>query len=199
MKILQICNKVPFPPKDGGSIATWALATGLVNEDAIIHILALNTSKHAAASVELPEDIKENIQLEMIDHDTGIHIPSLVFNLFFSRQPYNLIRFYSARFQSKLKDFLTREHFDIVLIEGIAMCQYISTIRKVSRAKIIYRAHNSEFQIWQRLSMNTSSVLKKHYYKILAKRVDRFESKQFLKSQKYQMYVSLHWEWTMWQ
>jgi hypothetical protein len=39
MKILILCSKVPFPPKDGGSIATLGLAKGLAGNSNEITIL----------------------------------------------------------------------------------------------------------------------------------------------------------------
>ena len=55
------------------------------------------------------------------------------------------------------------------------MCAYIPLIRKCSHAKIAYRAHNVEFEIWKRLAIETKNFAKRLYLKNLAKRVGRFE------------------------
>ena len=46
MKILHLCNKTPFPGRDGSSIAMESLIRleALANHD--IHVIALNTNKH---------------------------------------------------------------------------------------------------------------------------------------------------------
>ena len=46
MKILIITNKLPYPPKDGGAIATFYLAENLADFAEKVDILAMNTSKH---------------------------------------------------------------------------------------------------------------------------------------------------------
>jgi len=46
MRILLIANKIPYPPKDGGSIATLNMAMGLSEQGAKVTLLAMNTSKH---------------------------------------------------------------------------------------------------------------------------------------------------------
>ena len=46
MKILQICSKIPFPPKDGGSIAMNILTQGLIKAGNDVKVLAVNTPKH---------------------------------------------------------------------------------------------------------------------------------------------------------
>ncbi len=43
MNILQICNKVPFPPKDGGCIAMNNLTQGLIDEGHTVKVIAINT------------------------------------------------------------------------------------------------------------------------------------------------------------
>lgn len=46
MKILVLCNKFPYPPKDGGSIATLNMMEGLQASGNDVSCLALNTAKH---------------------------------------------------------------------------------------------------------------------------------------------------------
>jgi hypothetical protein len=50
-------------------------------------------------------------------------------------------------------------------------------IRENSTAKIALRSHNIENEIWFRLYENEKSFIKKLYFKILAKRILRFEKK----------------------
>ena len=46
MKILQLCNKAPFPTNDGSSIAIANLALGLADNGIELYLLAINTKKH---------------------------------------------------------------------------------------------------------------------------------------------------------
>ncbi|MFW6290554.1 MAG: glycosyltransferase family 4 protein, partial [Mariniphaga sp.] len=68
------------------------------------------------------------------------------------------------------------QNFDIVQLEGLYVCPYIPVIRKYSNAKIVYRAHNIEHEIWERTAA-LSSGFRKFYLNILAKRIKTFEKK----------------------
>jgi len=56
------------------------------------------------------------------------------------------------------------------------VCPYIPAIRKYSDAKIVYRAHNIEHEIWERTS-ELAKGWKKWYLKKLSKRIKKFEEK----------------------
>ncbi|MDF2434248.1 MAG: polysaccharide biosynthesis protein PslH, partial [Mucilaginibacter sp.] len=62
--------------------------------------------------------------------------------------------------------------------EGLFMSLYLSAIRKNSKAKLIYRLHNIENQIWQRLSLQKTDPFKKSYLKMHAKRIKNYELQQ---------------------
>lgn len=48
-------------------------------------------------------------------------------------------------------------------------------IRKYSSAKIILRAHNVEYEIWQRLSVTSKNLLLKPYIKYLTGKLKKYE------------------------
>ena len=48
MKILVLSPKPPWPPYDGGAVATMRCIEGLAAGGAIISVLAMRTEKHAA-------------------------------------------------------------------------------------------------------------------------------------------------------
>lgn len=45
MKILQVCSKIPYPSKDGGSIAMNILTEGLIETGNQVTVLAMSTRK----------------------------------------------------------------------------------------------------------------------------------------------------------
>ena len=174
MRILQLCNKVPYPPKDGGALASWQLTRGLFKLGCEVHLLSLNTSKHHVKNnhfADLP------IVFETVTHDTRIRHGSLVKNLLFSRAPYNLQRFYSTGFVEKIEMATEDMDFDIVLLEGLAMTLYIPILRQRSAAKIILRAHNVEHQIWQKLAHDDINPLRSIYFNILSRRLKTYETR----------------------
>jgi glycosyltransferase involved in cell wall biosynthesis len=55
------------------------------------------------------------------------------------------------------------------------MAPYIKVIKALSDAKIVLRAHNVEFLIWERLSRYSTNPLKKWYVGYLAKKLKKYE------------------------
>ena len=58
MRILQLCNKSPWPPKEGGSIAMNAVTQSLLMEGHIVKVIAMNTHKYTVRLEDIPEDYK---------------------------------------------------------------------------------------------------------------------------------------------
>lgn len=168
---------MPYPPKDGGAIATLNLATGLSELSNSVDLLAINTLKHYFDIKQIPNDIQNKVTF--YDHfcDTTIKPIKLIKNFLFSKIPYNAERFIIKDFDKKIIDILKSKKYDIIQLEGLYILPYIETIRKYSKALISYRAHNIEHLIWQRTSKFTKNPHKKFYLKNLTYRIKRFEHK----------------------
>ncbi len=177
MKILQLTNKVPYPPKDGGAIATLNLSLGMAELGHEITLLAINTSKHYFQIDQIPEEISSKVRIEAQYVDTDIRPWPLLSNLLFSRLPYNFTRFFSEDYSKRLVSLLAEEDFDVIQLEGLYMAHYIPVIRKHSKALIALRAHNIEHEIWQRTAKLEKSKLKRFYYRILAGRIRAFKER----------------------
>jgi glycosyltransferase involved in cell wall biosynthesis len=174
MKILQVTNKVPYPVKDGGAIACMNLARGFSLLGHEVTILAMNTVKHHVTLTEIPESVKELAEFKLVNVPARISPVSALLNLMFSRKPYNAVRFISKTFEDELIKVLHENEFDIIQLEGLYVCPYIPVIRENSKAKIIYRAHNIEHEIWSRTAIMAHG-LEKWYLKNLSKRIKKFE------------------------
>lgn len=181
MKILQICKKFPYPPKDGEMIAIFNFTESFSKLGHQVTLLSLNTSKHHYNLSMLPRSVSEQIKVEAVDINTDIKLTAAL-RCLITNKAYNIQRFYSIAFEKKLADLLKQNDFDLVILEGLPILLYIDLIKQNSKAHISYRAHNVEYEIWDRLSLNSDHVLKKLYYKILAKQVKSFEATQIVKA-----------------
>jgi glycosyltransferase involved in cell wall biosynthesis len=175
MKILQVTNKVPYPVKDGGAIACMNLTRGFSLLGHQVTILAMNTVKHHITLGEMPESVKELAEFRLVNVPARISPVSALFNLLFSKKPYNATRFISKTFAEELKKILQENEYDIIQLEGLYVCPYIPVIRANSKAKVIYRAHNIEHEIWSRTAIMAHGF-EKWYLKNLSKRIKRFET-----------------------
>jgi len=174
MKILQVCSKSPFPPVDGGSLAMNALTQGLIKNGCEVYVLAVSTPKHFIDETKLDNDykLKTNFQSEFID--TSVKGLDAFLNLF-STQSYNIIRFYSKAFEDKMISIIEKNNFDIIHLESLWMSVYVQAIRNKTKAKIVLRSHNVEYLIWQRLANDCTNPVKKWYFKLLEKRLKKYE------------------------
>lgn len=174
MRILQICNKPAFPPIDGGAIGINNVTEAFLANGHSVKILSVNTPKHFVKTDDLPEEYRKNTQIEFVFVDTEIKVISAFINLF-SGNSYHISRFYSKDFEKKLKEILLIQKFDIIQIETIFLHNYIATIRKFSKAKIVLRAPNVEYIIWERIAQEEKNPIKKWYLNLLSNRLKREE------------------------
>lgn len=175
MRVLILTNKMPYPPRDGGSIASLSLALSLCQNKNHVEILSMNTSKHYTELSSIPKEITNKVKIHAVKINTDTSIFKALTNLVFSSQPYNAQRFISKNFENKLIEILEKDNFDIVQLEGLYLCPYIKTIRKHSNAKISLRAHNIEHEIWERATLNETNTCIRIYKKNLAKRIKKFK------------------------
>ncbi len=62
-------------------------------------------------------------------------------------------------------------------IEGLYVLQYIHSIRRDFKGKVLYRPHNVEYLIWERNYKATKSFFKKIYFKSLFNRLKKIEER----------------------
>lgn len=174
MRILQLMNKVPWPPKDGGAIACMNMTKGFSMLGHEVTILSMNTSKHHIKLEEMPSNIRSKADFKLVEVPASINWFVAALNLLFSNKPYNAQRFISDEFVIELIKTLQEKEFDVIQLEGLYLCPYIPIIRKYSKALVSYRAHNIEYEIWERTA-KLSEGLKSNYLNNLSKRIKRFE------------------------
>ncbi|MGM0648504.1 MAG: glycosyltransferase family 4 protein [Bacteroidota bacterium] len=174
MKILQLCNKSPWPPKEGGSIAMNAMTETMLKLGHEVKILAMNTNKYTVEPDELPQDYRKKTHIEFANINLSIHPLEALIHLF-NRESFIVKRFDNQNFRKLLRHTLENEHFDIVQLETLYLTPYASDIRAFSRAKIVLRSHNIEHQIWKRYASNIRNPLKQLYVKKLSKELETYE------------------------
>ncbi len=178
MKILQLCNKAPYPANDGSSIAIYNMANGLLDNQIELHLLTINTKKHYKPTNEIPKDFLDNTHYQAVYKNTNTSFFGMLGNLF-SNKSYFESRFYFQEFENTLISKLQDTTFDVIQLEGLFMCCYLETIRKYSSAKIILRAHNIEHIIWERHIESEKNPFKRFYLKIQTRRLKKSELRTF--------------------
>ena len=166
--------RIPYPPVDGGSMATYAVIQELTRAGHKVTLLSLNTNKHFQSTAKLENTLEQVIAVPI---NTELNAKDALMNLLFSKLPYNIVRFLSADFSRVLQRVLKDHTFDIIQLEGVYLALYLDVIRHTTKAPVILRAHNLEYEIWERMANSEKNVLKRWYYHLLAKRGKKFEQR----------------------
>lgn len=174
MKILVLCSRVPYPLHDGGNLAVSNLMEGLLDTGIHLSMLAMNTSRHPVEEQQLPAIFQRLATFKTVAVDNRIK-PLAALRALISGRSYNLERFITRPFETELITLLKADKYDIILLEGLYVTPYLAAIRQHSKAKICYRQHNVEFQIWERLARNNPHPLKRFYLGSLAKALKKYE------------------------
>ncbi len=174
MKILLLCNKSPWPKREGGPIAMHAMISGLLQAGHSVKVLAANTNKYTVDPDTIPEDFRESTGIEFVDVDLSLSFSGALYN-FITGKSYHVTRFHTKAFAQKITEVLRRDVYDIVQLETLQMATYLDIIRKYSRAAVVLRAHNIEHKIWQRIAENCPNPFKRIYINHLYRSLKRFE------------------------
>ena len=174
MKVLQLCNKPPYPSVDGGTLAMNSITQGLLAAGCEVKVLTVETDKHPARLEQLPDDYRRRTAIEAVYIDLRVKpLPAAV--SMFCGESYHVKRYVNNDFAERLKAILQHEQFDVVHVESIFLTPYVPLIRKYSQAKVILRAHNVEHLIWKRVAQSTRHGLKRWYLKHLSLTLRAYE------------------------
>ena len=179
MKILILTHRVPFPQNGGYPIVICNTARGLANLGHEVSLVSLNSKKsyHRYEYNEDDQDLLTKINYRSFDINTNVSIVDVAVNLF-SKTSFNINKYYNGEFEKLLIQEIRKTAYDIIQFEGLWVSLYLNSVRKHTRAKLIYRAHNIENQIWQRLAQQKTDPFKKSYLRLHAKRIKKYELEQ---------------------
>lgn len=175
MKVLQVCKKFPFPPKDGESIAILQMSKSLHEAGCEMSLVSMNTSKHyVEIEGNYPPELDYYKEICCVKVDNRIKWQDALRNLF-SKESYNISRFVTDDFKKALADILSRNTYDIIQLETLYLAPFIPVIKKYSNALIVLRAHNIEHEIWLRIADQVKFLPKKLYLNYLSKKLKNYE------------------------
>ena len=173
MKILILTHRIPFPQNGGYPIVVGNTIRGLVNQGHNVSLVSLNDQKQNGKEVETDELLKR-INYRSYHIDTSISMLDAFINLF-SQHSANIDKYYDPAFERLLIGEVRNTAYDIIQFEGLFVAPYLEGVRKNSKAKLIYRAHNIEHQVWERLAMQKNDPFKRWFLNMVARRIKKYE------------------------
>ena len=196
MKILVLGNRVPWPLHDGGAIATYGMLRSLAENGAEVDFFSFNTKKHFAENAII-EKYFGFCKVHLVSLDASIKPLKALWNLLFGGS-YHMERYDNLDAAVELYDLIQSSNYDCVMAEGLysmpitlrVMKQVpfkadglgLNEIHENSNESIqkkpikwVYRSHNLEYQIWERLAISEQQPLKRWYFALQSKRLKRYE------------------------
>jgi glycosyltransferase involved in cell wall biosynthesis len=177
LKTLFVTNRVPFPPKSGYPIVVYNTIKGLLSMGVEITLFSINPFKHAVDVEDIYDPVFDAIKFHSYSMDTDVNVLGAIANIF-SDESYNVSRYYEEDAARILEDILREDEFDIIQFESLFVVPYLDVVKANSKAKLIYRAHNMLFDVWERLSQTEKFTPKRYYLQFLARRLKDYESEQ---------------------
>lgn len=152
---------------------------GLLDLGHEVSLFALNPKQNAHHHEEYAGsyDLIGRIHYKSYPININVSIYEAVLNLF-NQQAHYANRFHSHGFEKLLIQEITERDYDIIQFEGLFITSYVNVVSKHSKAKLIYRSHNVEHQVWLRLAVQKGDPLKKWYLKLMASRIKKYELHQ---------------------
>jgi polysaccharide biosynthesis protein PslH len=196
MKILVLGNRVPWPLHDGGAIATYGMLRSLAENGAEVDFFSFNTKKHFAENAII-EKYFGFCKVHLVSLDASVKPLKALWNLLFGGS-YHMERYDNLEAAVELYDLIQSSNYDCVMAEGLYSMPIALRVMKQLSVKAdglgsngihengnesvqkkpikwVYRSHNLEYQIWERLAISEQRPLKRWYLALQSKRLKRYE------------------------
>lgn len=169
MRILLLTHMYPFPPDDGGRIVTYnSIKYDSMNGNEVT-VITFSENKINSA-------LDDVCKVEIIEKNTRNSIIS-VFKSLFSKLPYNLYKYYDKRVFSKFDELLSRDKYDLIIVDHLHMSMYIDYIKKNYKdIPVVLRQHNVENVIMKRFYEKQKNILIKLFAKLQYIKLYKYES-----------------------
>ena len=152
MNILFLTPQLPYPPQKGTALRNWGLISGL----AARHDVALLSFLDPGQPPDLQDALKATCRVEIAEPPVRT-LRHRLRDMLATRKPDMALRLASKAYATRLSDWLARESFDVVHIEGIELAPYLDVIEaqwpasgQTERPTIVFDDHNCEYLLQQR-------------------------------------------------
>lgn len=177
MKVLLLTYRVPFPANSGYPIVVYNTIKGLLDKGVEVSLFSINNSKQFVDVEDIYDPVFNEINFYSQQVNVDINVWDALANVF-SSESYNVSRYFDLAAEQALEDVLRETNFDVIQFEGLFVAPYLDVVKANSNAKLIYRAHNIEHDVWDRLARNERFTPRRVYLEFLARRLEDYETVQ---------------------
>jgi glycosyltransferase involved in cell wall biosynthesis len=172
MKILWICPFFLHPTNRGAQIRTLGTLIELHKRHEI-HFAALNDRRNLEGPQRSSEYSSRHISAEHSAPSRGSLgiIPQLVSSIV-NPVPLAVFRYSSRKLRQEINALIAAEHYDSIV------CDFLPSAPNVpDLGQCVLFQHNVETTIWQRHTQHSSSLLRKAFYQMQARKMEAYERK----------------------
>ncbi len=150
---------------------------GLLKLDVEVTLFSINTTSNRIDVEDIEDPLFDEIRFYSHPVDTDINLWGMLLNVF-SDESYHVSRYFDEDAAKLLENILHEQEFDMIQFEGLFVVPYLDVVKAHSKAKLIYRAHNIVFDVWERLAYTERSIPRRRYLEFLARRLKSYETEQ---------------------
>jgi sugar transferase (PEP-CTERM/EpsH1 system associated) len=155
MRILFLTPQLPYPPQKGTALRNWGLIAGLSPRH---HVSLLSFLSPGQEPQPAPPLTAACARVETVPQPTRT-LSRRLRDLALTRQPDMALRLASQAYAHRLADWLARESFDVVHIEGIELAPYLDIIAAARpQILVVFDDHNCEYLLQQRVFLTDLRV-----------------------------------------
>jgi glycosyltransferase involved in cell wall biosynthesis len=177
LKVLLLTYRVPFPPNSGYPIVVYNTVKGLLKLGVEVTLFSINTNTNRIDVDDIYDPVYEGIKFYSYPVDVDENVWGMFLNIF-SNESYTVSRYFDEDAAKLLENVLHEQEFDIIQFEGLFVVPYLDVVKAHSNARLIYRAHNIVFDVWERLAYTERFTPRRRYLEFLARRLKSYETEQ---------------------
>lgn len=173
LHVLVLGEELPYPPNSGKRIRTWNLLRRLAPENRVSFLCYGDPANPAKATME-----QTGIHVHLVPprpNFQGLPLYLRLFRNLFSIYPYSVAKHFSKTYQLRIKNLLSREHFDLVHCEWTPYARFHSATHPLP---LLITTHNVESQIWYRRAQNARGLFPGLFFTLQALKMEFFERRE---------------------
>jgi glycosyltransferase involved in cell wall biosynthesis len=168
MRILRICQDVPYPPDDGVRIEPFHTTKELARRGHEITLLAFQKDPRDTSP------LRAFCDLHVIPFVGRNSLPNMARGLIES-SPVNYVKYRDARMLDECLKLLESRRYDALVVDYSALGWYVFRVREKISIPVITRWHNVDSLIWKRWAESQSNPVKRILGRRQYETVKRFE------------------------
>lgn len=152
-RILFLTPQLPYPPHQGTALRNYGLIKGLADRGHHVGLMSFVEDGQPGIDMTPLAEFRERTGADVVQvpaRSMRDRLRDLVMGHADMTR-----RLWSEIFYTKLQDWLKRQDFDVIHIEGIEMAPYLPAIREAASNSpfLIYDAHNCEYALQRRIAL----------------------------------------------